>query len=88
MTPTFFASPAHFRKWLRRHAGEAQELLVGLYKAGPGKPSITWPESVDDGNRVGDQCQEGRGALEASPYPHRDVGAGEVDAPQFVRRKD
>ena len=24
-----------------------QELWVGFYKKAPGKPSITWPESVD-----------------------------------------
>lgn len=48
MKPTFFPSPADFRKWLQRHAAEAQELLVGFYKAGTGRPSITWPESVDE----------------------------------------
>ena len=48
MKPTFFRSPAEFRKWLERRAGAAEELLVGFYKTGSGKPSITWPESVDE----------------------------------------
>ena len=48
MKPTFFASPAAFRKWLQQHCSAEQELLVGFYKAGSGKPSMTWPESVDE----------------------------------------
>jgi uncharacterized protein YdeI (YjbR/CyaY-like superfamily) len=45
--PTFFPTPADFRAWLEKnHAGET-ELLVGFYKKDSGKPSITWPESVD-----------------------------------------
>ena len=48
MKPTFFATPAVFRAWLEtNHAVEA-ELLVGYYKRGSGRPSITWPESVDE----------------------------------------
>jgi uncharacterized protein YdeI (YjbR/CyaY-like superfamily) len=47
LKPTFFATPVHFRRWLERHHGSARELLVGFYKRGSGKPSITWPESVD-----------------------------------------
>jgi len=46
--PTFFATPADFRRWLeRRHATES-ELLVGYYKKGTGRPSITWQESVQE----------------------------------------
>ena len=47
MEPHFFASPAAFRKWLEKNHSSAPELLVGFYKKGSGKPSITWPESVD-----------------------------------------
>ncbi|MGH7474911.1 MAG: YdeI/OmpD-associated family protein [Longimicrobiales bacterium] len=47
MKPTFFATPAAFRRWLMRHHDSAQELWVGFYKKGSGKPSITWPEAVD-----------------------------------------
>jgi len=47
VTPTFFASAAEFRAWLRQHHAKAKELLVGFYKTKSGKPSITWPEAVD-----------------------------------------
>jgi uncharacterized protein YdeI (YjbR/CyaY-like superfamily) len=48
MKPKFFASPAQFRAWLEAHHAQEKELLVGFYKRGSGKPSITWPESVDE----------------------------------------
>jgi uncharacterized protein YdeI (YjbR/CyaY-like superfamily) len=44
--PTFFPTPADFRAWLEAHHDKFQELLVGFYKRDSGKPSITWPESV------------------------------------------
>jgi uncharacterized protein YdeI (YjbR/CyaY-like superfamily) len=47
MKPIFFASPAAFRQWLEKHHDTTDELLVGFHKKGSGKPSITWPESVD-----------------------------------------
>jgi uncharacterized protein YdeI (YjbR/CyaY-like superfamily) len=46
--PTFFATPAQFRAWLLAHHATKKELLVGFYKKGSGKPSINWPESVDE----------------------------------------
>ena len=48
MKPTFFATPADFRRWLERNHEKADELLVGFWKKGSGKRSITWPESVDE----------------------------------------
>ena len=48
MEPTFFATPAEFRAWLEEHHADRRELLVGFYKTGSGRPSITWPESVDE----------------------------------------
>jgi len=48
MQPTFFASPAEFRRWLEEHHDTAGELIVGFYKAGSGQASLTWPESVDE----------------------------------------
>jgi uncharacterized protein YdeI (YjbR/CyaY-like superfamily) len=48
MEPTFFPTPADFRAWLDRHHATEKELLVGYYRKGSGKPSITWPESVDE----------------------------------------
>jgi uncharacterized protein YdeI (YjbR/CyaY-like superfamily) len=46
--PIFFETPEAFRAWLERHHAEADELTVGFYKKSTGKPSITWPESVDE----------------------------------------
>jgi uncharacterized protein YdeI (YjbR/CyaY-like superfamily) len=46
--PTFFATTAEFRSWLERHHANRRELLVGFHKKGSGRPSITWPESVDE----------------------------------------
>jgi len=49
-TPTdirFFPAPADFRAWLAANYATAAELWVGFYKKGSGRPSITWPESVD-----------------------------------------
>lgn len=43
----FFPKPADWRKWLERNHDKERELWVGFYKKGTGKPSITWPESVD-----------------------------------------
>ena len=48
MKPTFFRKPAEFRKWFEKNHDKEPELLVGFYKKGSGKPSITWPESVDE----------------------------------------
>lgn len=46
--PTFFAKQSDFRKWLQTNHEKKTELLVGFYKVGSGKPSITWPQSVDE----------------------------------------
>lgn len=51
--PVFFATPAHFRRWLKRHHAAEAELLVGFYKVGTGQASITWPQSVDEALCVG-----------------------------------
>jgi uncharacterized protein YdeI (YjbR/CyaY-like superfamily) len=48
MKPTFFPTPSAFREWLERHHARAEVLWVGYYKKGSGKPSMTWPESVDE----------------------------------------
>jgi uncharacterized protein YdeI (YjbR/CyaY-like superfamily) len=48
MKPTFFRSPAAFRAWLVKHHVTKRELLVGFHKKGSGRPSMTWPESVDE----------------------------------------
>ena len=48
MTPTFFATPADFRRWLQTHHRREQELWVGFYRKATGRPSITWAEAVDE----------------------------------------
>jgi uncharacterized protein YdeI (YjbR/CyaY-like superfamily) len=48
MKPTFFGTSKDFRRWLERNHDKADELLVGFWKRDSGKPSITWPESVDE----------------------------------------
>ncbi|MDB5069712.1 MAG: hypothetical protein JWM87_823 [Candidatus Eremiobacteraeota bacterium] len=48
MTARFFATPAAFRRWLESNHESRDELLVGFHKKGSGKPSITWPEAVDE----------------------------------------
>lgn len=47
MIPVFFETPTHFRAWLEANHAAAAELWVGYYKKGTGRPSMTWPESVD-----------------------------------------
>jgi uncharacterized protein YdeI (YjbR/CyaY-like superfamily) len=53
MEPRFFSTPADFRKWLRRHHETTKELWVGFHKKHTGRPSMTWPQSVDEALCVG-----------------------------------
>src|SRR5215218_10027033 len=46
--PRFFETPAAFRAWLKKHHKTADELIVGFYRKDSAKPSITWPEAVDE----------------------------------------
>ena len=45
--PKFFPTLADWRAWLEKNHSKIDELWVGFYKRGSGRPSITWPESVD-----------------------------------------
>lgn len=47
MDISFFESPAAFRDWLEANHAAAPELWVGFHKKATGRPSLTWPESVD-----------------------------------------
>jgi uncharacterized protein YdeI (YjbR/CyaY-like superfamily) len=47
LKPKFFRTPADLRTWLEKNHATATELWVGFYTKDSGKPSITWPESVD-----------------------------------------
>ncbi|MPZ17590.1 MAG: bacteriocin-protection protein [Luteitalea sp.] len=48
MKPRFFRRQSDFRRWLEANHEKARELWVGYYKTGSGKPSLTWPQSVDE----------------------------------------
>ena len=48
MKAVYFAAPAEFGKWLGGNHGSETEILVGFYKRGSDKPSMTWPQSVDE----------------------------------------
>lgn len=45
--PQFFPTLANWRAWLEKHHANTEEFWVGFYKRDSGRPSITWPESVD-----------------------------------------
>ena len=47
MKPRFFRNAADFRCWLDENSSSATELVVGYFKRNSGKPSVTWPETVD-----------------------------------------
>ena len=46
--PLFFAEPRAWRAWLEEHHETARAVWAGFYKKGSGRPSMTWPESVDE----------------------------------------
>jgi uncharacterized protein YdeI (YjbR/CyaY-like superfamily) len=43
----FFSTASAFYTWLQKNHNKKEELIVGFYKVGSGKPSMTWSESVD-----------------------------------------
>jgi uncharacterized protein YdeI (YjbR/CyaY-like superfamily) len=45
--PKFFVALSDWRAWLEQYHAQKEELWVGFYKRDSGRPSITWPESVD-----------------------------------------
>ena len=49
----FFETPAELRDWLDDHHETAEELIVGAWKKSTGKPTVTWPEIVEEALCVG-----------------------------------
>lgn len=47
-SPIFFAKPAAFRAWLEKNHEVKREQWVGFHRKASGRPSITWPEAVDE----------------------------------------
>ena len=47
MNPVYFQDQNEFRKWLEKNHDKKTEIIVGYYKVGTGKSSMTWSESVD-----------------------------------------
>ena len=76
MKPRFFATPEKFRAWLAKNHGAAPELLVGFYKKACGKPSIDWPQSVDEALCFG-WIDGVRRNIDADSYSIRFTAAGE-----------
>ena len=44
----YFKSAADFQRWLEKNHATAKESWVGYYRKASRRPSITWPESVDE----------------------------------------
>ena len=44
----YFPTPADLRAWFEKNHETSKEMLLGYYKRGSGKASVTWPESVDE----------------------------------------
>ena len=51
--PIFFETPDALRDWLDEHHATADDLIVGAWKKATGKPSLTWPEIVEEALCVG-----------------------------------
>ena len=47
MKPIFFVTQNDFRRWLEENHEKESEIIVGFYKVGSGKSSMTWSEAVD-----------------------------------------
>lgn len=51
--PLFFADPGALQEWFERCRTAEKELIVGFFKKGTGKASVTWAEAVDEALCVG-----------------------------------
>ena len=51
--PIFFATAAELRAWLMANHSRVTEQWIGFHRKATGRPSITWPESVDEALCVG-----------------------------------
>ncbi|SRR6266540_2050634 len=51
--PTAFESPGELRAWFARHASREPELWIRFFKVGSDRPSVTYPEALDEALAVG-----------------------------------
>ncbi len=51
--PIFFETPKRLRDWLDEHHASADEVYVGAWNKSTGKPSLTWPQIVEEALCVG-----------------------------------
>jgi len=49
----FFATPAELRDWFDANHETAAELWLGYYRKATGRPSVDWPQAVDEALCVG-----------------------------------
>ena len=49
----FFGTPAELRDWFDANHATAGELWLGYYKKASGRPSVDWPQVVDEALCVG-----------------------------------
>lgn len=48
MDPVFFSDASELRAWLAENHASVDVAWVGLHKKATGRPSVTWPELVDE----------------------------------------
>ena len=53
MEPLFFATASELRAWFAESHAREDEVWVGFYKRASGRPSVSWPEAVDEALCVG-----------------------------------
>lgn len=51
--PRFFTKPEAFGRWLQANHARRSDLVVGYWKVGTGRPSMTWAQSVEQALRFG-----------------------------------
>lgn len=70
MEAIFFASEADWRAWLEANHATGAEIIVGFYKVGTGKPSVTYKEAVDQALCFG-WIDGVRRSIDAESYSNR-----------------
>ena len=48
MTPRFFKTPGHLRRWLEKNHASATELWIGMYRKASGKGGMSYEEALEE----------------------------------------